>query len=317
MYTYLKKMVETAPVPKGYKAEITPCQRPGFGKEAVRVIHEEGERGGYAYPYIPLEVFLEYVREKGGGITGVMLVLEDLVTCIAEVSEFNPSDQMKEENVFLRLMNKESSRHLLDTVPYKEFNEEMVILYYFLIEDFNGNSRVTPIDNKILKRLGWENREDLYHLARKNTSKRFPVKMKTLAEVRMDNMKKIIQSATTEEEKAFIQYQIEAELQQQKYLLEEGMAPIVLSNKQGAYGASVILYPGLVKSLVEELGDFYLLPSSIHEWLLLPAGLVEGESICKMIDEVNFTVLQPEEILGYKPIFVEAETFLRTGDFSK
>ena len=44
----------------------------------------------------------------------------------------------------------------------------------------------------------------------------------------------------------------------------------VLTNTSAYLGASVLLYPGLDRVLHRRFGDFYLLPSSIHELLILP-----------------------------------------------
>lgn len=320
MYTYLKELIEIADVPEGYKAEIVPCCRPGYGQESVMIIHEEGKREGYAYPSIPLELFAEYVKKMGGGIIGVMLVFAKMIAHIEEAAEFDVIGQMKEENVVFRLMNKEGVKHLLDKIPYMEFNEEMVIMYYFLMEDGKGQV-LTLISHDTLSYLKWEEGENLYNLAMKNTPKRLPVKMMTMAEILIPGaqryLNETLQSAETEEEKVIIRLQFEAMIKEQKKLADKGQSPIVLSNENTNYGAAVILYPGLLKSLAEKLGDFYLIPSSVHEWLLYPANLFEREEICEMIASVNTTEVAPEEILGYQPVYIEAETFLKTGEFSR
>lgn len=49
---------------------------------------------------------------------------------------------------------------------------------------------------------------------------------------------------------------------------EESETPLyVLTNKARLYGASCILYPNLLDSIADKLTcDFYLIPSSIHEF---------------------------------------------------
>lgn len=44
----------------------------------------------------------------------------------------------------------------------------------------------------------------------------------------------------------------------------------VISTKDGYCGASAILYEGMVDKIRDKIGDFYILPSSIHEVIVIP-----------------------------------------------
>ena len=45
---------------------------------------------------------------------------------------------------------------------------------------------------------------------------------------------------------------------------------IVVTNETGIDGAAAVFYPGVMDQLGEEIkGDFFILPSSVHELLLL------------------------------------------------
>ena len=65
-------------------------------------------------------------------------------------------------------------------------------------------------------------------------------------------------------------------------------------------GAACLLYDDLLKDFSEKhASDFYILPSSVHEVLLLPAeGRKEDESLSAMVREVNRTQLSAEEFLS-------------------
>ena len=75
----------------------------------------------------------------------------------------------------------------------------------------------------------------------------------------------------------------------------------VLSNTRRIEGAVCILYPGVLESLAREEGhDLYILPSSIHEVILLPdTGAPSAEELKRMVREVNDTQVAPEEVLSY------------------
>ena len=84
-------------------------------------------------------------------------------------------------------------------------------------------------------------------------------------------------------------------------VVSEDMVPMyVCSNSQKVNGAGVILYKDLLKQFAEKTGsDFYILPSSIHETLLVPVSdQMEVEALRSMVREVNATQVAPEEVLS-------------------
>lgn len=73
----------------------------------------------------------------------------------------------------------------------------------------------------------------------------------------------------------------------------------VLSNKTNTYGASVILLPEVRAMLTNFFeGDVYMLPSSVHEWIILPARGCNPDELCAMVKEVNATTLHASEYLA-------------------
>ena len=64
------------------------------------------------------------------------------------------------------------------------------------------------------------------------------------------------------------------------------------------FGAGVIGSKTILESIRKEKGDFYIIPSSIHELIIVPASLGGTEGLTEMIKEVNSTVLEPEDILA-------------------
>ena len=55
----------------------------------------------------------------------------------------------------------------------------------------------------------------------------------------------------------------------------------------------------MLKEFAEEMGhDLYIIPSSIHETILLPMLGDDWEALSQMVKEVNATQLAPEEILS-------------------
>ena len=84
----------------------------------------------------------------------------------------------------------------------------------------------------------------------------------------------------------------------------------ILSNSRKEYGAAVFMDPGVQRMCREELGeDYYVIPSSIHELLLLPESLAADQAdLDQLIREVNAACVSPEEYLGNHAYFYSGET---------
>lgn len=74
----------------------------------------------------------------------------------------------------------------------------------------------------------------------------------------------------------------------------------VLSNNHRMYGSSVMLYDGAIKSSADMLGDdLIIIPSSIHELLLIPASNCGSvESMKEAVLYTNRTVLDADDVLS-------------------
>lgn len=74
----------------------------------------------------------------------------------------------------------------------------------------------------------------------------------------------------------------------------------VVSNKEKVHGAAIILNQRMMNRIVEEMGDgFYILPSSVHECILLPADVgIDAMYLESMVQEVNAKELNLQERLS-------------------
>ncbi|MBQ1422935.1 MAG: hypothetical protein IIY96_00685, partial [Lachnospiraceae bacterium] len=74
----------------------------------------------------------------------------------------------------------------------------------------------------------------------------------------------------------------------------------VMTNREGYQGASCVLNQEKVGSFAEMLeDDLYILPSSIHEVILLPRKLApEAQELERMVKSINRTELDPSDRLS-------------------
>ena len=83
----------------------------------------------------------------------------------------------------------------------------------------------------------------------------------------------------------------------------------VLTNKSRMFGAACMMYPGVFEQIVPELkGGFFVIPSSVHEVLLLsPENVFDREGLRALVREVNENQVEPYEVLSDNVYFYDSE----------
>ena len=182
-----------------------------------------------------------------------------------------------------RLVNYNENTRLLKEIPHIAYLD-LAIVFYLLI-DQNGLENTTALIRNSQLMLWNINVEELYDIAIENTPTLLPYEFtsmsKIMARLFIENFNK--ENLYSEEFDQFF------ELLQSMCSKEEQM--YVLSNKQRFYGDAVILYPDVLEMIAKKLdNDFFILPSSIHEVIILPfTDQLEKEDLIEMVHEVNTT----------------------------
>ena len=74
---------------------------------------------------------------------------------------------------------------------------------------------------------------------------------------------------------------------------------MVITNQFGAYGASVMLYEEEMRKLSDRFGgDFYILPSSVHEFFAVAAAGSDPVDLSRMLADGNRNITPPREQLS-------------------
>ena len=176
--------------------------------------------------------------------------------------------------IICRLINYEKNRILLRDVPYRRFLN-LAIVYYYLMEDWGMGEASILVRKKFLPLWGMDT-ETLHHTALANTARLLPWDFLSLSEMF--------------QETACMEFRE-----------EEPKVPLyILTSQAKHYGAVWITDPHVRRLIGEKLGDdYYVLPSSIHECMILPAGLrPDPKELQDMVREINLTQVEPEEILA-------------------
>lgn len=215
--------------------------------------------------------FDEY--NKGEGVQGSLIPL------------FSP--ECCREKIYYRLVSMKMNKGLKDKIPCIPFLD-LLVTFHVLIQSNEEQICSLRITNEIADRWGMDTRT-LYSLARDNTNKLFPERIYRLRDM-VDELCVVGGSGTGELEKL-------SEAIQGKWYME----PYVLTNRMGINGAAAMLYRGMLRLISDGFGgDCYVLPSSVHELLVLPIeeGMaLEGE-LRRMVREVNDNYVSKEDFLS-------------------
>lgn len=201
---------------------------------------------------------------------------------ITLVTDFNKV----KENVCLKVINAEKNSELLNTVPHKHILDLAVVFYIEVLQDKNGSGTIL-VQNHFLDMWDGVDADMLYKLALANTQRKHRGCVCSMFSVMTEML-----------DEAFADEYFDM-------MFDGGVPMYIASNEHKLLGASVVLYEGLLKAFAERIdGDFYILPSSTHEVLFVPAfEEMDADYLRQMVHEVNATEVSEQEFLSNNVYF--------------
>lgn len=195
-------------------------------------------------------------------------------------------------HIIHKLINTERNQELLKEVPHVSFLDLSIIFQVLLPENdgIEGFATIT-IRNEHCK--VWEiGTDELVFAAKRNTPRLLPNTATPVSEV----LAKLMGTDTISDNDSTMLDFI-------------GTSFIVLSNERNINGGSVMLDKNFLRKCSDNIdGNFYILPSSLHEVLILKDdGIMNAESLKEMVKSVNDTELNPEDILSYSVYYFDRE----------
>lgn len=202
-----------------------------------------------------------------------------------DFSVLNDFTQLREKVVY-KLIHTASNKDLLNTIPSIPYLDLSIVFYLYLGKNEAGQMTAL-IHNDHMKAWGTDTGE-LYHLSLINTPKLLPAQLRSMAAVMRSIAKEHLGSDYREE---FIDDLLSAPTVSPLY---------VLTNSSGICGACTILYPNQLKNfanMVEK--DLVILPSSIHEVLLIPYNdTISFAELAHMVSHINRAEVPVEDRLS-------------------
>lgn len=187
------------------------------------------------------------------------------------------------DNIFFMLINTEQNQSLLNSMPHRPFHD-LSIIYKIMVKFDKNGLQAIPITKGLVTELKMTE-EQLFKCAENNTRRLFPPTVKTIN----DAMRKVFLSMGMTED--FINKVLD------RMSPEPNMW--IISNTACINGASSILYENELHELAEKMeSDLYILPSSIHEVVVISAEMGNPEDLAQMVAKINVSEVPLEDRLS-------------------
>ena len=204
--------------------------------------------------------------------------------------------------VQFRLVNAKKNEQRLADMPHRAVLD-MQLIYYCSFEDPQiGMGSITVHDSHV-KQWG-VTEEELYEAAVTNTRRISHVHVMPVIKVMMEMM-----MGTSSREKADADsFDLDFRTAPTMFGETEGLPMLVVTNGSRIQGACGILYADVCGKISDALGgDFFILPSSVHETIVLGNAGGRGADLLDMVKEVNATQIDPQEVLSDGVYYYDAK----------
>lgn len=184
------------------------------------------------------------------------------------------------ERIIPRIVGIEGNEALLKERVHKII-ADLAITYCILLEESYSDGAMTVSVTKQLMNNWGLMVDELHETAINNMPSLVPSTFRSMAEVMRGML------AMSDEEYEMLPMSSDEQM-------------FVLTNELKLNGAAAILDTDLMLAIFEKIGEFYILPSSIHEVLIVPmSSNMQVEDLRAMVKEVNDTQVSLEDRLSY------------------
>lgn len=193
--------------------------------------------------------------------------------------------------IFPRLVNLEKNTTRLQNVPYMQ-REDLAITYHVKVSGNRDSIGSLMITNELMEVYG-VTKEKLHTQAMENMERLSPPVFLPLGEMIVDVMTEDFgrnEGVSQEEAKEYVKDMIPT----------GGPNVYCLTNQYKMNGAVGIMSESIQQMVADRVGgDYYILPSSVHEVLIVPqsAGM-DPEELTDMVNTVNEGCVMQDEILS-------------------
>lgn len=236
------------------------------------------EKGIHISPTIYLEEYFQQFQEG----KPIEKIVEKILQLYEEVKCSHPCEESLLQNYeelkgkfACKLIHRGKNEKLLNDIPYVPWMDLAIVVFVLL--EVSPYGTATVLVRKEHLEIWGLTEAQLFDEAKKNTPILLPYQFCPMRKL----LREICPYAVDEGE-------------------EEEESLYVLSNKLRSFGAASMLYEGILEKVGQKLGEnYYILPSSIHEVIVVPESKSPvKQDLEEMVREINETQVEEEEVLS-------------------
>ena len=192
-------------------------------------------------------------------------------------------DGYVKQHLIPELISADQNKDLLDTVPWMPYLDFAVI--FRVIVTVNNNPATVLVNNSMADHYNIS-AEQLFQDALENNLKIYKPKLLSFSSMGLTDL--------DEDDDSMLYTAILVDAK----------------HNNGDYGATTLLYPEFLSSIAEKLNsDFVVIPSSIHEVLIIRPDMIAPEDLKSIIFEVNHSnAVADNEVLSGNAYYYSRET---------
>lgn len=259
--------------------EIGKCNFPKINGIKQGIVLQDEKNFNGAFPVIYLDQFFEEIQSGENDINGMIeYIVTNYETWKFQNHNMEIKDFMEFENcknyIFPRLINREKNEEFLRKAVSTSFYDLGVVYYVERVDKYETEYAML-ISKKHLEI--WNVSENTIIECAKQNIKRNPICIETLGSLLRITSPKISVEEKARKEELYI-----------------------VTNNGRSYGACEVFRKEVQEKLRDILkGNFYIIPSSVHEMIIIPEQYgVPKEELKRMVKEINITSVTTEEVLS-------------------
>lgn len=193
--------------------------------------------------------------------------------------------------IFPKLVNLEKNSIRLQNVPYTQM-EDLAVTYNIRVLGDSYSMSSLMITNFLMEKYG-VTLEELHALAMENLEQFSPVVCVSL----MDTAEEVIADGLSEREGLSDE---EAREHAGEIISISGIEMYCLTNRFKINGAASIISENVQRMVADQVGgDYYVLPSSVHEVIIVPKRMnISPRKLTDMVNAVNAKLVLEDEYLS-------------------
>lgn len=217
----------------------------------------------------PVFYFNDIAEEYESG-KPIEAIVKEIVSFLDESlrPDTDPDEIFTDKHLGIRLINISRNHRYLENIPHRDINIDIA-----MIMDFRASSEwVSPVNYSTYTG------SDMFDTAIRNSAEILPLEIKEVSEI--SGLEKCIEDQYDPDD------------------MEKREMIYVVSNDKGPFGAAALFYDGVMEMIRKMIGDYIAIPSSVHEWILMPNKGLDPILLKEILLEGNEQFLSEEEVLS-------------------